>query len=125
MRDRYVRLNLWAPLLVLHMTQLAAEGLFTRHVCARAHMCARVRAGYSVTQGLSVGHILFLTIRPHPSDKEREKEAGPVQMNYSNHLVDSEKEGRGGKKVGHKNKPLGTRSVTLTVQYDHCLCNSG
>lgn len=106
MRERYVRLNLWALLLTVRMTRLAAVCASVHHVRSpRAHMCACARQLLSVTEGLSVGHVLFLTIHPHPSEKEREKETGPVQINYSNHLEDSEKETRGGKKVGHNNKP--------------------
>lgn len=71
-------------------------------MCA-LHVCDQVAD--LVTQGLSVGHVLFLTIHPHPSVKEREKETVPVQINYSTHLEDSEKERRGGAKVGHNNKP--------------------
>lgn len=71
----------------------------------RACSCMCDQAGYLVTQGLSVGHVLFLTIHPHPSVKESEEETGPVQINYSTHLEDSEKERRGGKKAGHNNKP--------------------
>lgn len=94
------------------MTRLAAEGMFVRRPSVRASavcvcvcvLCfAHVRV--LVTRGLSVGHVLFLTIRPHPSEKEREKETGPVRIHYSNHLEDSRKERTGGKKVGHNNKP--------------------
>lgn len=93
-----------------------------------AYAPSNVRAcdqvSYSVTQGLSVGHVLFLTIHPHPSEKEREEETGPVQINYSNHLEDSENERRGRKESGTQQRAVGTRSVTLTFQYDHCLCNA-
>lgn len=118
---RYVRLNLRPLPLAARMTRLAA-------VCAPSAMWARVRDGVLVTQvgrggGLSVGHVLFLTIRPHPSEKkEREKETGPVQIDYSNHLEDSENERRGGRRKWDTTTSRGhSLCDTPTVQYDHCL----
>lgn len=101
-------------------TSFAAEGLFVHHLCSlRERICVRVQAGYFGHTGwggaLSVGHVLFLTIHPHPSEKEREKATGPVQINYSNHLEDSEKERRGGRKSGTQQQAVGTHCVTLRL----------
>lgn len=94
-------------------------------VCAPSTMCVlcvcicvHVQVSFLDTQGLSVGHVLFLTIHPHPSEKEREEETGPVQIHYSNHL----------KKRGQEERKWDTTTSrghslcdTPTVQYDYCL----
>lgn len=88
-------------------------------LCAVHHACSCASSWSH--GGLSVGHVLFLTIRQHPSEKERERETGPVQRNYRNHFEDSVKERR--KKSGTQQQAVGTN--TQTVQYDHCLCSAG
>ena len=105
---RYVRLNL-RPL------PLAASA-----------MCAPVRDGVLVTQGGWVPFCQACSVFNYPSTpfrkKEREKETGPVQIDYSNHLEDSENERRGGRRKWDTTTSRGhSLCDTPTVQYDHCL----
>lgn len=80
-------------------------------VCAAAYPPRLLVPKFSVARSLSVGHVLFLTIRQHLSETEWEKETGPVQRNYSNHL---EKSGKGRrKKSGTQHQAVGAHSVTL------------
>lgn len=118
---RYVRLNLRPLPLAACMTRLAA-------VCAPSAMCARVRDGVLVTQVVGGGGPLCRarSVFNYPSTpfrkKEREKETGPVQIDYSNHLEDSENERRGGRRKWDTTTSRGhSLCDTLTVQYDHCL----
>lgn len=94
-------------------TSLQLCGLFhSWHVVTRlATVCAAAYPPCLLVPKFSVGHVLFLTIRQHPSKTEREKETGPVQRNYSNHL---EKSGKGRrKKSGTQHQAVGAHSVTL------------
>lgn len=79
-------------------------------VCAAVYPPRLPLPKFSVARSLSVGHVLFLTIRQHPSETEREKETGPVQRNYSNHF-----EKGGERKVGHNIKPW-----ALTLSHSNC-----
>ena len=102
-------MNLRAPLLTLRMTRLAAEGLFVRcppcvRACARMPVCV-VRASQLLGH---TGHLCWaysvFNNPSTPSEKERSRETGPVQIHYTNHLEDGAKEKRRGRKVGHSNK---------------------
>lgn len=92
-----------------------------RHVCS----CARRRLGD--TSGGGGGPLCRArSVFNYPSTpfrkKEREKETGPVQIDYSNHLEDSENERRGGRRKWDTTTSRGhSLCDTPTVQYDHCL----
>lgn len=118
MRERYVRLNLWALLLMLRMTRFHRWGA----VCVPSTTRVSLTRAYVHVGGL-LGHTGgACSVFNNPSTpfretkkKEEEKEPGPVQMHYSKHLEDSEEERWGGRKVGHNVDAVGARSLTLRL----------
>ena len=86
------------------MTRLADEGMFVRPADRPSTISFLVTLSLSLA--LSVGACSVFNYPSTPfRKKEREKETGPVQRDYSNHLEDSEDERTGGRNVGHNNKP--------------------